>query len=131
MKHILFSVMIAALFTLSSCSKKSHSKSEKITKQGETYELGVVIPEIRSIKQDTAHLALYIHASLFFLDLKMINSDQYIALIKAANKKRYPVRARVFKNSFKQNVGEEVAEIYPPSAEDIKMFLKASKPSKP
>jgi hypothetical protein len=128
MKHILFFVMVTTIFTISSCSKKSHIKGEKITKHGQTYDAGVVISEIREIKQDTAHLALYGHARLFYLDLKMINSDQYIALIKAANKKRYPVRAKIFKDSYKQNVGEEVAEIYPPSAEDIKLFLKASKP---
>ena len=128
MKCILFFVTVTTIFTISSCSKKTHVEGEKTIKHGQTYDVGIVIPEIREIKQDTAHLALYGHARLFYLDLKMINSDQYIALIKAANKKRYPVRARVFKDSYKQNVGEEIAEIYSPSADDIKVFLKASKP---
>ena len=128
MKQILFFVTGTIIFSMLSCSKNSHSSREKIKKQGETYELGVVIPEIREIKQDTARLALYRHARWFFLDLKMINSDQYIALINAANKKNLPVRAKVFKDSYKPNAGEEVAEIYAPSDEDIKVFLKASKP---
>jgi hypothetical protein len=128
MKHILFLFTVIIVFAISACSKNSHAKREKVKKQGETYELGVVIPEIREIKQDTAHLALYGHARLFFLDLKMVNSDQYIALIKAANKKKYPVRAKVFKDSYKPNAGEEVAEIYLPTDEDIKVFIKASKP---
>jgi hypothetical protein len=128
MKYILFLVTVAIIFTIPSCSKKSYIKREKITKHGQTYDAGVVIPEIRSIRQDTAHLALYGHARLFYLDLKMVNSEQYIALINSANKKKYPVRARIFKDSYKPNAGEEVAEIYPPSAEDIRVFLEVSKP---
>lgn len=128
MIRILFFVTGVIIFTMSSCSKNSHTSRGKIKKQGETYELGVVIPEIREIKQDTAHLALYGHARWFFLDLKMVNSNQYIALINTANKKKLPVRAKVFKDSYKPNAGEEVAEIYPPTEEDIKVFLKASKP---
>jgi hypothetical protein len=128
MKYIHFFVTIAIIFANSSCSKKTHVDGEKVTKHGQTYDMGIVIPEIREIKQDTAHLALYGSARLFYLDLKMINSDQYIALINAANKKRYPVRARIFKDSYKPNVGEEVAEIYPATDDDIKLFLEASKP---
>lgn len=116
-------LLLTYLLVYSACHKNQYS-DEKVIKQGDTYETGAVLPELRSIKNDTAWLALYPSAQVFFLDMKLKNSEEYVKAIRSAEKKRTPVRAKVFKHST-MNRGAEVAEILPPTAQDLAAFKAA------
>ncbi len=102
---------ICAILLLASCHKQNAKVREKI---GDTVEVGLVFPEMRTTNNDTLKLALYPHARFFFLDLGLKNSDGYINLIKKANKADAPVRVRVYKEN-----QAEVAEIIPATIQEI------------
>lgn len=112
---------IALIILLNGCN----NKNEKVNgvKEGLTIEAGLVLPEIRTVKNDTMQLALYPSAQFFFIDLKLKNSGHYINLIRQANKSDLPVRVKVY-----QDNRNEVAEIYPPSKEDLAKYQKSRQP---
>jgi len=105
------------LLLLSSCTKHNGKAKEKRIKEGETIEIGLVFPEVRTTKNDTVMLALYPHARFFYIDLGLKNSDSYIDLIKKANKADVPVRVRVYKDN-----QAEVAEMIQATNQEIEKF---------
>jgi hypothetical protein len=105
------------LLLLSSCAKQNGKAKEKRIKEGETIEIGLVFPEVRTAKNDTVMLALYPHARFFFIDRGLKNSDFYINLIKKANQADVPLRVRVFKDN-----QAEVAEMIPATSQEIEKF---------
>lgn len=109
------SVVFLSLFF--SCAKQNGKAKEKRIKEGETIEIGLVFPEVRTAKNDTVMLALYPHARFFFIDLGLKSSDSYINLIKKANKADVPLRVRVYKDN-----QAEVAEMIPATSEEIEKF---------
>lgn len=123
MKYFL---LLLNLMLLNGCQKNDYTAGT-IVKQGETYEIGAVLPELRFIKNDTAHVALYPSARVFYLDLRIKNSEQYIRMIRSAQKGNLPVRARIFTRPYSL-AGEEISEIYPPTAKDISDFKAAMRP---
>ncbi|KQC00880.1 hypothetical protein [Pedobacter sp. Hv1] len=104
----------------SACTKKITNTKEKRIKDGATIEIGAVLPEILSIKNDTASIVLAPRAQYFFIDLGLKGSAQNIKLIKEAKRLAIPVRATVFKDN-----GNEIAQIYPATEEEIKNYQKA------
>ena len=98
---IFISSALSVLFLLlvSSCTKQNGKAKEKRIKEGETIEIGLVFPEVRTAKNDTVMLALYPHARFFFIDRGLKNSDSYINLIKKANQADVPLRVRVYKDN--------------------------------
>jgi hypothetical protein len=116
---IFISSALSVLFLLlvSSCTKQNGKAKEKRIKEGETIEIGLVFPEVRTAKNDTVMLALYPHARFFFIDRGLKNSDSYINLIKKANQADVPLRVRVYKDN-----QAEVAEMILATSQEIEKF---------
>lgn len=121
MKYIL-----PCIFALLAISCKTSEPATGIIKAGDTYETGPVLPELRVIKNDTAWIALYPSARIFYMDMKIKNSAGFIKMIQTAEKKPAPVRTIIFKRPANLT-GEEIAEIMAPTAQDIKTFKAAMK----
>lgn len=118
--------LLPVIFVLLVISCKTSEPSTGITKGGDTYETGPVLPELRIIKSDTAWIALYPYARMFYMDMKIKNSERFIKMIQTAEKKPAPVRTMIFKRPMNLG-GEEIAEIIAPTAQDIKTFKAAMK----
>lgn len=104
--------LIAFVVLVSANACKTHEEAIKaLPKVGDTYELGSVSPEVRTIENDTARIALYPHARWFYLDMTIKGSQDYITLIQTAAKSGRQVKARIFKHPATTS-GEEIAEIY-------------------
>ncbi|WP_348620722.1 hypothetical protein [Pedobacter lusitanus] len=102
------------------CTRHQTNAGEKRVKNGPTIEIGAGAPEIMSVKNDTASIALFPRAQYFFIDLHLKRSEQNIRLIKQANRLGIPVRTKVFKDNV-----HEIAEIYPANDEEIKNYQKS------
>ena len=114
---------IVVLTVLNAC-QKSEFPAGRLTKEGPTYETGPVLPELRKAERDTAIVVLYPNARVFYIDLKSKNSEFYTKMLKSAEKNQLPVNVRIFSRSVNLK-GEEIAEVYPPTAKQIEVF-KAS-----
>jgi len=123
MKYFLF---FSILIFFSACQRNDYVVGTP-EKEGATYDTGPVLPELRHIKNDTALVALYPSARVFYLDLKIKNSERYINMIRSAQKHNKPVRAKIFTRPYTMN-GEEISEIYPPTEKDIQVFKAAMRP---
>lgn len=122
LKIILCTLGMGAVLFLENCSKPVGNTLKRV-KEGNMVELGMVIPEIRAKHNDTLNLALYPHARVFFMDMRLKNSEGFIELIKKANKADLPVRVKVYESN-----QLEVAEITPATREDIKIYRKQQQP---
>jgi len=118
--------LLSGLILFNACQKNEYAAGT-LVKQGATYETGAVLPELRYIKNDTALVVLYPNARVFYLDLKIKNSEQYIDMLRSAEKNSLPVRARIFTRPYSLT-GEEISEIYPPTKKDISDFKAAMRP---
>lgn len=110
----------AICLIFSACNHKITNVKETRVKDGETIEIGAVLPEIMFVKNDTASIALFPRAQYFFIDLGLKGSAQNIKLIKQAHRLAIPVRAKVFKDN-----GNEIAQIYSATEDDLKNYQKA------
>ena len=117
-----FLVIIVSIL-LNAC-QTSEFVSGSLSKEGPIYETGPVLPELRKAKLDTAIVVLYPNARVFYIDLKLKNSALYTKMLRTAEKDQLPVNVRIFKRSFNPG-GEEISEVYPPTAKQIEAF-KAS-----
>ena len=111
MKYIESVLLAFVLLVLSNACKKQETTVDAFPKTGATYELGSVLPDLRTVDKDTARIALYPHARWFYLDMKMKNSQKYLTMIQTAGKSGRQVKARIFKRPIGTS-GEEIAEIY-------------------
>ena len=118
--------VVIILFLLNSCQKNEYAMGT-IIKEGPTYETGPVLPELRNVQNDTAIVVLYPNARVFYLDMKMKKSELYTKMIQSAEKNNLPVRARIFERTANPG-GEEISEIYPPTAKDIENFKASMHP---
>lgn len=116
---IVYSFCMATMLIPSACTKQNNPDHNKKSKDAPTSELGIVFPEIREIKNDTAKLALYPYATFFIIDLGLKGSEQKLKMIREANKSDVPVKVKVF-----QDNRSEVAEIYPATKQDIAKYKK-------
>lgn len=103
-------IAFVVLIALNAC-KKPRETQVTLPKLGGTYELGSVSPELRTIKNDTAWIALYPHARLFYLDMRMKGSQDYLTLIQVAAESGHQIQARIFSRPATTN-GVEIAQIY-------------------
>ncbi|WP_420149769.1 hypothetical protein [Spirosoma sp.] len=103
-------ITLMPLLALNACQKHNEAVVTR-SKTGETYELGTVLPELRTIQNDTARIALYPHARWFYLDMRMTGSQEYLALIQSAAKSGRQIKARIFKRPAGV-YGEEIAQVY-------------------
>ncbi|GAB3782178.1 hypothetical protein GCM10028818_37500 [Spirosoma horti] len=111
MKYTELVLVALVLLVFSNACQEQENTVGTFPKAGDTYELGSVLPELRTIDKDTARIALYPYARWFYLDMKMKNSQKYLTMIQTAGKSGRQVKARIFKRPVSTG-GEEIAEIY-------------------
>lgn len=120
MKKPIHYILAAVCLLFTACSKQVASTQEKRIKEGPTVDFGAALPEIMGIRNDTANIALFPSAQVFFIDLGLKGSAANIKLIKQAKRLNIPVRAKLFKDN-----SHEIAEIYPATKADLEKYKEA------
>ena len=114
-------VALLGLLSFAACKKETHGADEKRVKEGALIDIGARMPELRDTRNDTVGVALYPYAMLYFIDKGLVQSQTNIDAIKKAMRQQLPiVRVKVYESN-----PLEIAEIYPPTEEDIARFKES------